>query len=362
MRRPRWARPPWIGRKIGLSRDRRGRRTGLFGWRGRRSCGGCRRRRLLRLGRRLGAAARGGLGRFGSGDLSRLGRDRLGGFRSGRRRGRCHGRHRIGTECRSLAGARLDFGTLRLGLGRLLGCLAVFGLGLVAAGIDLCAVALRFGFGLTLLVAGRRRSRILGLRLAALAEPLGLAALGRLFAGGLALGLCPFLLRTLVARPRRALLTPFRRRACALALRLGCLLRALAAALVVRGLSRVGVGVLLLGAVLLVLAVLGAILGLVAGVSGTIGDEVGGQHARHVGAGRVVLTQETRQRTRRYRFQQPPRALVAGIAGLREDLGWGLAGLEVRRLRQNGIGGAEADQKQHRREAERSARHSHYLH
>jgi hypothetical protein len=53
---------------------------------------------------------------------------------------------------------------------------------------------------------------------------------------------------------------------------------------------------------------------------------------------------------------------VTGIAGLREELGWGLAGLEVRCLRKNGIGRAEADQKHYRREAERSARHSHHLH
>src|SRR6185312_14606257 len=93
------------------------------------------------------------------------------------------------------------------------------------------------------------------------------------------------------------------------------------------------------------------------GIARTIGDEIGGERAGHVGARGVVLAEEARQRRRGYRLQQATRTLMADAAGAREKLGRRLAGVQVflrqRRLRCEG-----ADQKQHRRETERSARHS----
>ena len=56
--------------------------------------------------------------------------------------------------------------------------------------------------------------------------------------------------------------------------------------------------------------------------------------------------------------EQAPGTLVAGGTGLAEDLGRGFAGFEVLRLRKGGIRYARPDEKQNRREAERSARHS----
>ena len=86
--------------------------------------------------------------------------------------------------------------------------------------------------------------------------------------------------------------------------------------------AQIRVGVLLLGAVLLLLAVLG----LIAGIGGAIGDEIGGQHAGHVGAGGVVLTQEARQQAGAETVFNSPRGLLwQALQGLREKLGWGLA-------------------------------------
>jgi hypothetical protein len=48
---------------------------------------------------------------------------------------------------------------------------------------------------------------------------------------------------------------------------------------------------------------------------------------------------------------------VAGVASLGENLGRAFAGLEVRRLREGTVLGGKGDQKQNRRQAERSARH-----
>ena len=76
---------------------------------------------------------------------------------------------------------------------------------------------------------------------------------------------------------------------------------------------------------------------------------IGGQHAGHVGAGGVVLAQEARQRSGGNGLQQAARALVAGSAGARENLGRALAGLEILRLRQRLLRRKTADQKHHRR-------------
>src|SRR5262249_36374789 len=115
--------------------------------------------------------------------------------------------------------------------------------------------------------------------------------------------------------------------------------------------------VLLPCAVLAALCALG-VAGAVARIGGAVGDQVGGEHAGPVGARGVVLGEEARQRARRDRSQKSPRALVAGRAGLAEDLGRALAGLEVLRLGKGGVRTARADEKQNRGEAERSARHS----
>src|SRR5690348_3828818 len=52
----------------------------------------------------------------------------------------------------------------------------------------------------------------------------------------------------------------------------------------------------------------------------TVGDEIGGKHAGHVRARRVVLPKEARQRGRRNGLQKAARALVAGVAGPCEKL------------------------------------------
>ena len=62
-----------------------------------------------------------------------------------------------------------------------------------------------------------------------------------------------------------------------------------------------------------------------------------------------MLAQETRQRSRRHALQKTARALVAGGAGARENLGRAFAGLEIGRLRMRRDRRETADQKRHRR-------------
>src|SRR4029079_15466680 len=62
------------------------------------------------------------------------------------------------------------------------------------------------------------------------------------------------------------------------------------------------------------------LLGLISRVRSAVGDQVGGQHRGHLGAGRIVLAQKAWQRRRRHALQQAARTLVAGGAGVREDL------------------------------------------
>ena len=186
-RRPRWARPSQICGIIGLSRDRRRRRTGGLGRCGRRRRGGRRRCRLCRLGRRFGA--RRGLGRFGDGRFRRLGRSRFGRL-CGRRRGRRHLRHRIGRS----AGVSLARGST-LALSGLAS--AGFSAGLALSGLHSSRPdrpwrsrsSVRSWFGLdgsflgsiswkSTLGVNLRRGCVVRLRLAALAHALALAALG----------------------------------------------------------------------------------------------------------------------------------------------------------------------------------------
>jgi hypothetical protein len=56
-------------------------------------------------------------------------------------------------------------------------------------------------------------------------------------------------------------------------------------------------------------------------VGSPVGHDISGQRRCHVGAGRVVLAQESRQRTGRHRLQQPARTFVANGTAARENLG-----------------------------------------
>ena len=87
----------------------------------------------------------------------------------------------------------------------------------------------------------------------------------------------------------------------------------------------------------------------IARIGRPVGDQIGAEQRGHVAAGRVVLTQETRQRSGRHGLQQPARALVAGGAGPCENLGRAFAGFEILRLRTRRGRRETADQKHHRR-------------
>jgi len=86
--------------------------------------------------------------------------------------------------------------------------------------------------------------------------------------------------------------------------------------------------------------------------------QIGREHAGHVAAGRVMLTQKARERSGRNRLQKSSRTLVAGSAGSREYLRGTLAGFEILRLRQRSLRCDTASQKHRRRQAKRSAQHS----
>ena len=85
------------------------------------------------------------------------------------------------------------------------------------------------------------------------------------------------------------------------------------------------------------------------GIGRPVGDQKGREQRGHLGTGGVMLTQESLEGTGRHRLQQAPRALVAGVAGARKNLGRALAGFEIRRLRQHRVRCETADQKRHRR-------------
>src|ERR1700733_13801040 len=72
------------------------------------------------------------------------------------------------------------------------------------------------------------------------------------------------------------------------------------------------------------------------GVARTVGDQKGSQLRSHVAARRIMLAQETRQRSGRNRFQETARTLVAGCTRTRKELGSAFACFEILRLRPGG--------------------------
>ena len=252
MRRPRSTRPPRSQTECALSRDRRGRRTGRSAGAG--AAAGAGGAGSCRLCRRLGGAAGGRLGRFGSGRLQPAWARPA--PQAWRRAAGVTCRHRIGPHRRSLlcavarpwrspvwSSAGFSAGLAAVGLGlsyrpwRSRSSVSDFG-GAVL-GVDLGFI---LGRSLASSVSGLPR----------LLSRLALAALGRWLGGGLGLCFLPWRLPRLGRAAR--FWRPSGAGARALALRLGRLLRALATALMLRRLRRIRVGILLLGAVLLVLA------------------------------------------------------------------------------------------------------------
>src|ERR1700733_16013629 len=114
----------------------------------------------------------------------------------------------------------------------------------------------------------------------------------------------------------------------------------------------------LIGAALFVRALLAcALLGL-PGVARAVGDQKGSELRSHVAARRIMLPQETRQRSGRNRFQETAWTLVAGGARARKKLGSTFARFEILRLRPCGRARAATGPKRDRRKNARSAQHS----
>src|SRR3569623_1619745 len=82
-------------------------------------------------------------------------------------------------------------------------------------------------------------------------------------------------------------------------------------------------------------------------------QNIGAHRARHAGARRVMLAQESRQRARRDGLEQPVRTLVTNRACCSENLGRGFTGLKILCRHRTG----SAYPKRYRRQTERSARH-----